>query len=100
MRAAYPTLAKIERIALWWWFVIGVLGPAMLATGKPLFIGVAGPLMVGLGLVVTLNFDGLAEQLSRRRIYRFEYSAGRWRLQGAFLAICGVVATGALVNAF
>jgi hypothetical protein len=89
----YRTLATIERIALWWWVLIGVLAFAGVLGGTDPLIGIAGLLMVGLGLVIALNVQGVADRLGARRVgvamFWTQQSPAYWRFSGVFLAVVG-----------
>lgn len=90
---AYRTLARAEFVALWWWAAITVLAFAGIAGHVRLLSGIAGVLMLGLGLFLATNTQGIADRLARRRMgigsAWAQYSASYWRLSGAFLAIVG-----------
>jgi hypothetical protein len=90
---AYRTLARVEFVALWWWAAITVLAFAGIAGQVRLVSGIAGVLMLGLGLFLATNTRGIADRLAVRRMgigsAWMQYSSAYWRLSGAFLAIVG-----------
>jgi hypothetical protein len=90
---AYRTLARAEFVALVWWAAITVLAFAGVAGHVRLMSGIAGVLMLGLGLFLATNTRGIADRLATRRMgigsAWSQYSASYWRLSGAFLAVVG-----------
>lgn len=101
---AYRTLANVELVALWWWAAIASLALAGTRGPTYLLIGLAGALMVGLGLFVAFNVHGIADRLAGRRMgigpFRQQQSAVAWRFSGCFVAVIGGVWTLALGSAF
>jgi hypothetical protein len=89
----YRSLAPVEFVALWWWAAIAVLAFAGIAGQVPFVSGLAGVLMIGLGLFLALNMRGIADRLGRRRMgvgaFWTQYSPSYWRLSGFFLAVVG-----------
>jgi hypothetical protein len=88
----YPRLASVERLALWWWIVIAVVAAAGLFSGPTyLVLGVAGVLMIGLGLFIAFNFKGIADKLGQRSIgvgpLWQQWSPAWWRFSGGVLLI-------------
>jgi hypothetical protein len=90
---AYRRLRGVEFLAMWWWAAIVVLGFVGIATHVHFVSGLAGVLMLGLGLFLALNMRGIADRLGSRRMglgsLWTQYSPAYWRLSGFFLAGVG-----------
>ena len=103
---SYRTLSSIERVVLWWWTAIGVLilTILLLDRGEYVLIGIAGVLMLPLGVLIALNVRDVATRLSRRKIgigpIWQQQSAAHWRFSGAFLALVGAFFTLAFASVF
>jgi hypothetical protein len=101
---AYRTLASVELVVLWWWAAIAILVLGGVAGPTYLLIGLAGVLMVGLGLFVAFDVRGIAERLARRRMgigpVWTQRSAAHWRITGAGVAVIGAFWTLAFGSAF
>ena len=93
VRRAYPSLAPVERLALWWWAGIGAIAAVGFFLPSDLAIGLAGLLMMGLGLFVASNVAQIADRLGARRMgigpFWQQQSPAWWRISGAFLAAIG-----------
>lgn len=101
---AYRTLANVELVALWWWAAIAALAFAGTPGPTYLLLGLAGVLMIGLGIFVAFNVRGIADRLGARRIgvgpFSMQQSAGYWRFSGSFVAVIGCFWALALGSAF
>jgi hypothetical protein len=90
---AYRTLENVELVVLWWWAAIAVVALGGIAGPTYLLLGLAGLLMVGLGIFVALDVRGVAERLAGRRMgigpIWTQQSAAYWRCSGVFLAVIG-----------
>jgi hypothetical protein len=93
-----------ERFVLGSWLAICALVLAMMTYGSdpPLVLaGVAGLVMLGVGVFILLNITGVAQQLAARRVglgpIWFRLSAAFWRFTGGFVAVIGAVWSLALI---
>jgi hypothetical protein len=97
---AFRRLARVEALALCWWAAVALLAFVGISTRQHAVIGLAGVLMLGLGLFLALDMGGIADRLGRRRIgfgpVWTQYSPAYWRLSGLFLAVIGAFWTLAL----
>jgi hypothetical protein len=88
---AYPSLAGVERVTLWWWLGTAALLFGTAAAKRP-DLGIATAVsMAGLGLFMASNLHGVADRLSNRItgvwVFRTKLSARDWRINGVILAI-------------
>jgi hypothetical protein len=101
---AYRTLANVELVALWWWAAIAALAFAGTLGPTYLLLGLAGVLMIGLGLFVAFNVRGIADRLAGRRMglgpFWKQRSAAYWRFSGCSVAVIGGFWTLALGSVF
>ena len=90
---AFRRLAGVEVLALFWWAAIAILAFTGIATQVHFVSGLAGVLMLTLGMFLALNMRGIADRLGRRRMgfgsLWTQYSPSYWRLSGFFLAVIG-----------
>ncbi len=104
VRRVYRSLAKIERVTLWWWVAIAMLALASMVTQTYLLIGCAGVLMIGLGFLIGLDVGGIAERLGSRRMgfgpFWTQQSPAWWRFSGLFLVVIGAGWTLAFMSSF
>ena len=97
VRRVYRSLAKIERVTLWWWVAIAMLALASMVTQTYLLIGCAGVLMIGLGFLIGLDVG------SRRMGFGpfwTQQSPAWWRFSGLFLVVIGAGWTLAFMSSF
>jgi hypothetical protein len=65
---AFRRLAGVEVLALFWWGAIAILAFTGIATEVHFVSGLAGVLMLTLGMFLALNMRGIADRLGRRRM--------------------------------
>jgi len=85
--------SEIERLAFVWWLTIVVAAFVTLGTRSWTLAAFVGLLTGGLGVVLALNHDGLADRLSDRRVivapFWRQRSRTAWRISGGLLALLG-----------
>ncbi len=81
--------SEVERLAFVWWFTIAVSAFVTLGTRSWGLAALVGVLMVGLGLLLAVNRDGLGGRRVLVAPFWRQRSPTVWRISGALLALLG-----------